>query len=272
MDVSLTRARRLVFGSPPYLQLKALIGPHAGYSYSGPTAAHGYVNIDPSQVTKIILLGPSHHVYLRGCAVSGASTYETPVGDITVDVETCKALLKTGNFEKMSLRVDEEEHSLELHLPYIAQVMKGHDFSLVPIMVGSIDAELEKVYGEILSEYFGKPGHLFIVSTDFCHWGSRFRYTFYDRSFGKIWRCVEHLDRKGMDLIEKKSPTEFRDYLEEYNNTICGRHPISIFLQAVNLSGVESSIKFVHYAQSSKCLRETDSSVSYASAICYSSI
>ena len=49
-------------------------------------------------------------MYLRGCAVSGASTYETPVGDITVDVETCKALLKTGNFEKMSLRVDEEEH------------------------------------------------------------------------------------------------------------------------------------------------------------------
>jgi len=210
-------------------------------------------------------------VYLRGCALTGADTYETPVGDIKVDVETCDALMRTGKFERMSLSVDEEEHSLEMHLPYIAHVMKGRDFSLVPIMVGAIDSESEKVYGELLSEYFDKPGHLFIVSSDFCHWGRRFRFTYFDNKDGEIWQSIEKLDKAGMSLIEKKSPAEFRDYLNQYENTICGRHPISVFLQTVKYSTSckNNEIKFVHYAQSSKCMMMSDSSVSYASAICY---
>ncbi len=253
--------------------LKALIGPHAGYSYSGETAAYGYVDIDPAKVTKIFLLGPSHHVYLDGCALSGATTYRTPVGDIEVDTATCNKLRETGHFQEMSLQVDEEEHSLEMHLPYIAHVMKGHRFTLVPIMVGAINAKSEKLYGNLLSEYFDTPGHLFIVSSDFCHWGARFRYTFYDKSQGQIWNSIEKLDKMGMKLIEKKSAEDFREYLEEYENTICGRHPISVFLQVVNHSKTAetSEVKFVHYEQSSKCKTMSDSSVSYASAICFSS-
>ena len=248
--------------------LKALIGPHAGYSYSGKTAAYGYVDIDPTKVTKIFLLGPSHHVYLNGCAVSGAHVYETPVGDIEVDTETCKVLEKTGKFQRMSLRVDEEEHSLEMHLPYIAHVMKGHPFTLVPIMVGAIDAKSEKLYGSLLSEYFETPGHLFIISSDFCHWGRRFRYTFFDKSQGQIWNSIEKLDKMGMNLIEKKSSEAFREYLDEYENTICGRHPISVFLQVLS-HAKSTEVKFVHYEQSSKCHNMNDSSVSYASAICF---
>ena len=251
-------------------RLRALIGPHAGYSYSGKTAAYGYVDIDPTQVKKIFLLGPSHHVYLDGCAVSGAKKYETPIGDIEVDNEVCRALERTGHFQRMNLRVDEEEHSLEMHLPYIAHVMKGHEFTLVPIMVGAIDAKSEQLYGKVLSEYFDKPGHLFIISSDFCHWGKRFRFTFFDKSQGQIWNSIETLDKMGMKLIEKKSAQEFRTYLEDYGNTICGRHPISVFLQVVNHSET-AEIKFVHYEQSSKCHSMSDSSVSYASAICFSS-
>lgn len=251
-------------------RLRALIGPHAGYSYSGKTAAYGYVDIDPTQVKKIFLLGPSHHVYLDGCAVSGAKKYETPIGDIEVDNEVCRALERTGHFQRMNLRVDEEEHSLEMHLPYIAHVMKGHEFTLVPIMVGAIDAKSEQLYGKVLSEYFDKPGHLFIISSDFCHWGTRFRFTFFDKSQGQIWNSIETLDKMGMKLIEKKSAQEFRTYLEDYGNTICGRHPISVFLQVVNHSET-AEIKFVHYEQSSKCHSMSDSSVSYASAICFSS-
>jgi AmmeMemoRadiSam system protein B len=248
--------------------LKALIGPHAGYSYSGRTAAFGYVDIQPEKVSKIFLLGPSHHVYLDGCAISGASIYRTPVGDIEVDAETCKELEETGEFRRMNLRVDEEEHSLEMHLPYIAHVMKGHDFTLVPIMVGSINATSEKKYGDLLSKYFDEPGNLFIISSDFCHWGTRFRYTFFDKAQGQVWNSIEKLDKMGMELIEKKSAREFREYLEEYENTICGRHPISIFLQV--LDHCESTkVQFVHYEQSSKCKSTNDSSVSYASAICF---
>ena len=77
----------------------------------------------PDGVRRVLLLGPSHSAYLAGCAVSGCDAYATPAGDITVDGPARAALLATGQFETMDLAVDEREHSLELHLPYIAHVM-----------------------------------------------------------------------------------------------------------------------------------------------------
>ena len=102
---------------------RALIAPHAGYAYSGPTAAWAYRHVAPDGVRRVLLLGPSHSAYLAGCAVSGCDAYATPAGDITVDGAARAALLATGQFETMDLAVDEREHSLELHLPYIAHVM-----------------------------------------------------------------------------------------------------------------------------------------------------
>mmetsp|Transcript_11651 Transcript_11651/g.29668 ORF Transcript_11651/g.29668 Transcript_11651/m.29668 type:complete len:300 (+) Transcript_11651:88-987(+) len=265
-----TAAPGTIGGLHPKRKLKAIIGPHAGYSYSGKTAAFGYVDIDPSKISRIFLLGPSHHVYLRGCAVSGATTYQTPLGDIAVDGSVCSELSSTGKFSRMPMDVDEDEHSLEMHLPYIAHVMRGHPFTLVPILVGSVDASSEKVYGELLSRYLDCPSTLFIISSDFCHWGKRFRFTHYDAADGPIHKSIENLDRKGMHLIEEKNPEAFRKYLEEYQNTICGRHPISVFLQAILHSSCDAAeVQFVHYAQSSHCKCADDSSVSYATALCY---
>ena len=102
---------------------RALIAPHAGYAYSGPTAAWAYRHVVPDGVRRVLILGPSHSAYLAGCAVSGCDAYATPAGDITVDGAARAALLATGQFETMDLAVDEREHSLELHLPYIAHVM-----------------------------------------------------------------------------------------------------------------------------------------------------
>ena len=81
-----------LFSVPPYLQLKALIGPHAGYSYSGPTAAHGYANIDPSQVTDI-LLGPSTTWAFGAVLFQGLHVRDACRG-YHGDVETRKALLR----------------------------------------------------------------------------------------------------------------------------------------------------------------------------------
>ena len=65
--------------------LKAIIGPHAGLEYSGPTGAWAYINIDPSKYKRVILLGPSHYLYLDNCALSKMSKYLTPIGDLTID-------------------------------------------------------------------------------------------------------------------------------------------------------------------------------------------
>lgn len=98
--------------------VRAAICPHAGYSYSGPSAAHSYRHLDPSKVERVFILGPSHHHYTKRCELSQLSTYLTPVGNLTLDRSVIDSLHKTEAFDKMSQDVDEAEHSIEMQLPY----------------------------------------------------------------------------------------------------------------------------------------------------------
>eukprot|EP00501_MAST-03F_sp_TOSAG23-6_P000557 GSMAST32.ASY1.ANO1.578.1 assembled CDS len=185
-------------------------------------------------VKRVFLLGPSHKFYSDKCLLSMADLYETPLGDIPVDKEIRDELMTTGLFDYMDRRVDEDEHSLELHLPYIVLSMKKQPFKLVPIMVGSTSTELESMYGHILAKYLDDPSNIFIISSDFCHWGSRFDFQWSDRSLGPIYKSIEWLDKRGMELI---------------------------------YTSVGFDIIFVKYAQSNQCLCDQDTSVSYASAV-----
>ncbi|KAK3741285.1 hypothetical protein QZH41_012575, partial [Actinostola sp. cb2023] len=217
---------------------RAIIAPHAGYIYCGPCGAHAYKQVDPSRVKRVFILGPSHHVHLTGCDLTGCSYYSTPFYDLEVDKAVNDELLKTGDFDMMSKSTDENEHSIELHLPYIAKVMesKRGQFTIVPVLVGSLTPEKERKYGEIFSKYFMNPENLFIISSDFCHWGEyntlckRFRYHYQDSRYHHIHESIEALDRKGMDHIERLDAGGFSDYIEKYANTICGRYPIGVFL------------------------------------------
>lgn len=254
---------------------RAIIAPHAGYAYSGPCAAFAYGQVDPASVKRIFLLGPSHHVYLDGCAVTTVKQYETPLYNIPIDLETTEKLKATGKFQEMSVKMDENEHSLEMHLPYIAKVMEARQglYSLVPILVGGLSSKKEEEYGEIFSEYLVEPDNLFVISSDFCHWGKRFSFTYANPEWGEIHESIEKLDKMGMDIIERIDVKGFRAYLKQYGNTICGRNPIAVLLSALETlrttgsrSSSEYSLKFVHYAQSGPCRSTKDSSVSYASA------
>jgi hypothetical protein len=181
----------------------------------------------------------------------------------------------------MSVSVDEREHSLEMHLPYIVQVMGQRQYTLVPIMVGAINEAAEQRFGRLLAPYLADPENLFVISSDFCHWGERFGFSYHDPCHGgEIYQSVEALDRKGMVCIECQDPNAYADYQREFNNTICGRHPIAVLLNALsalkennnnNNGGQQqhwqSQLKFVRYEQSSQARRPEDSSVSYASAV-----
>ena len=96
----------------------------------------------------------------------------------------------------MSLDTDEAEHSIEMHLPYVAKVMapKKDRYTVVPVLVGAISAEKEARYGQIFAKYLADPTNLFVISSDFCHWGDRFHYTFYDESKGEIHQSIKALD------------------------------------------------------------------------------
>lgn len=279
----------------PVQGCKAVIAPHAGYSYSGPTAAWAYKAIDTTGITRVFILGPSHHFYMNGCALSSCEEYETPIGNLPLDQDTINELRATGKFEALSLQADEDEHSLEMHLPYVRKVFEGKDIKIVPIVVGAINEEKEAEYGAILAPYLAKPDTICVVSSDFCHWGTRFSYTYYypdeeasSRSGFDLSRSVKpspsypihesitRLDKDAMDILTippKSAETAHRDfarYLQKTKNTICGRHPIGVLFGAMAVlekeEGVKPLVKWVRYEQSSQCESIRDSSVSYASA------
>mmetsp|Transcript_31759 Transcript_31759/g.51249 ORF Transcript_31759/g.51249 Transcript_31759/m.51249 type:complete len:129 (+) Transcript_31759:684-1070(+) len=123
------------------------------------------------------------------------------------------------------------------------------------------------MYGRLLAKYLDDPANFFIISSDFCHWGSRFSYTHYDPSHGPIHKSIEALDRQGMDLIVKQDAPGFTAYLRKYSNTICGRHPIGVLISALFHARTKFSVQFVDYAQSSPVVSKRDSSVSYAAGV-----
>ncbi|ORX49440.1 UPF0103-domain-containing protein [Hesseltinella vesiculosa] len=274
LNQQLNRFLNDVTEKAPGKNVCAIIGPHAGYTYSGPTAAHAYNE-------RVFLLGPSHHVYLDGCGLSRCDRYETPLGNLTLDRTTIEELAATKEFSWMSQHVDEDEHSIEMHLPYTYKIFESKidQIKIVPILVGAIDAEKEKKYGQLLAKYLLDPKTLFIVSSDFCHWGRRFRYTYYQDQQGArnlspsssttlpIHESIRQLDHEGMAMIASLDFDAFEDYLVRTRNTICGRHPIAVLLAALQaLPEKKSTLVFTNYAQSSACQTIQDSSVSYASA------
>lgn len=260
-------AKAKASGQPAGPAARAIIAPHAGYSYCGHVMAHAYQHIDPDSVRRVFLLGPSHYLATRKCVLSGAQEYATPLGPLPIDAGVYAELQATGAFEAMDMDADETEHSLELHTPYIRKIMGSRAFSLVPIMVGALSTEGEARYGALLAPYLTDASNLFIISSDFCHWGSRFRYTFTNKEQGPIWRSIQWLDELGMKAIEQCDPAAFTAYQQKYQNTICGRHPIAVLLQMVAHSAAKWSIAFNCYDQSSKATSSSDSSVSYAAAV-----
>lgn len=69
-----------------------------------------------------------------------------------------------------------------------------NQFTIIPILVGSLSPDVEASYGALLAPYLADPQNLFVISSDFCHWGKRFSYTYYDESCGPIHKSIEQLD------------------------------------------------------------------------------
>lgn len=266
--------------APSGMTVHAVIAPHAGYSYSGSTAAYAYAALNPRRFSRVIVLGPSHHVYLRDrCAITDAHTLETPIGNLAVDREVVDGLLehsdRKARFVRMGADMDEAEHSIEMHLPYLRHVFANTDVKIVPIVVGALSEDTEREFGRVFSPWLGDGETFFVISSDFCHWGTRFRYTRLDRIYNHIWQSIEHLDREGMSIIESGDHSAFCRYHQRTENTICGRHPIGVLMSALSHCSAhcdrEFGTSFVRYKQSSRCMKMSDSSVSYASALVYTS-
>lgn len=252
--------------------LKSIIAPHAGYSYSGPTAAFAFININPDNYDRVVVLGPSHHEYFKGCGLSPFKEAQTPFGNIPIDIVLNAKLEKKSLFKTISAKVDESEHSIEMELPFLKMIFNTKQFTLLPIMIGEINLQEAQEIGNTLLEIYEDPKTLFVISSDFCHWGKRFGYTYYDKAFNEIWQSTENLDKMALEIIGKLNPVELNEYFSKYKNTICGRKPISIVLFVIDEyqkknKGKSVSFECAGYSQSDQVTSMNGSSVSYAAGI-----
>ena len=144
---------------------KALIVPHAGYIYSGSTAALAYASLTPlrQQIKRVVLLGPTHRVAVNGLAVPENSAFATPLGNIPLDLEAIAQLRDLPQIV-FSDRVHAQEHSLEVHLPFLQRTLDY--FKLVPLAVG--EASPQDV-AEVLDLLWGGPETLIVISSDLSH-------------------------------------------------------------------------------------------------------
>jgi AmmeMemoRadiSam system protein B len=145
---------------------KAIVVPHAGYVYSGPVAASAYARLAPlaGTVTRVVLLGPTHRVPVRGLAVSPARAFATPLGEVPVDaaaVARARALPQVV----VSEAAHAFEHALEVQLPFLQTVLGR--FAVAPFAVG--DASAEDVAG-VLDALWGGDETLIVVSSDLSHY------------------------------------------------------------------------------------------------------
>ena len=145
---------------------KALIAPHAGYVYSGPIAATAYRTLAPSRATvrRVLLAGPAHFVPLRGVALPSADAFATPLGPVTVDGEArVRALGVDGTVIDDNAHAD--EHSLEVHLPFITEVLG--ELPVLPLLVGRGEPG---VLADVLDALWGGDETRVVVSTDLSHY------------------------------------------------------------------------------------------------------
>lgn len=145
---------------------KALIVPHAGYIYSGQTAAKAYALLRPciNSIERVLLLGPTHRVAVEGIALPSCSDFETPLGLIPIDQDAIAALKNLPQIV-VSDAAHAQEHSLEVQLPFLQKVLG--DFKCVPLAVGKVSIQ---DVAQVLNILWGGPETLIVISSDLSHY------------------------------------------------------------------------------------------------------
>ncbi len=145
---------------------KAIVAPHAGFIYSGAIAASIYALLSPARarIKRVVLLGPTHRVAIHGMALPGADAFATPLGTVPVDVENVKQLMALP-FVGANSEAHRQEHSLEVHLPFLQTVFE--DFTVTPLAVGRASAQQ---VASVIDLLWGGDETLIVVSSDLSHY------------------------------------------------------------------------------------------------------
>ena len=195
---------------------KAIVVPHAGYVYSGPIAASAYSTLRAfPTISRIVLLGPTHRVAVHGVAVPACDAFVTPLGPVPIDRQALAAIADWPHVV-VSDEVHAEEHSLEVHLPFLIKTLEH--FSLIPLAVGQVTPE---AVAEVLERLWDGDETLIVVSSDLSH------YLPYDTAWS--------LDGETAQTIVALNPTVS-------HHQACGATPINGLLIAARNHGLQARL------------------------------
>jgi AmmeMemoRadiSam system protein B len=216
-------------------KLLGLISPHAGYAYSGQTAAYAYHQLQDREVDTVVLMGPSHRAWVGDYAVSSEDAYETPLGRVLLD----QAFIADLETRVPLRRIERDaEHSLEIQLPFLQRQLD--DFRLVPIMISadhpSIAQRLATALVEIIRQRSTENGHtLLVASSDLHHIEN------YDEVVRRDQLVVDAIAAYDLDILTT--------LLMAPGCSVCGRMPILTTLHAAKTLGADA-VRVLHHTNS----------------------
>jgi len=245
-------------------KILGLMSPHAGYVFSGQVAAYSYSQIKDRQYDTVIILGPSHHVYLKGASVGNWDAYATPLGKVKVNKEIVTSLLSIGEPFHFVEQAHIMEHSVETQIPFLQRVLKN--FDIVPIVIGPLSLINCKKISGALVKIVKKRNVLFVASSDMSHFPG--------------YNNANTVDRKTLALIEEGNPDSvfssekklLKKGIPNLSTTLCGLSSVVTVMMTVKQLG-GNAVTILHYANSGDISihgrRETRRVVGYGAVAFY---
>ena len=227
---------------PKNKTLKALIMPHAGYIYSGRTAAHAAEILDGKAFSKVIILGPDHRVGFKNGAISSAAAYETPLGLLKLHPDAVRLKNRYDCFRPVPAS-DQAEHSIEVILPFLQVFL--NDFQIVPIVMGPGDVPQ---YASAINGIYDDQT-LLVVSSDLSH------YLSYDKA--------NRRDRETISMILNLNGKA----LAADSNRACGLTPLLVLIDLARKHNWESAL--LYYENSADTAGPRQQVVGYAAIAFY---
>ena len=227
-----------------------VVVPHAGYLYSGGVAGAVYARVNPPDVC--VILGPNHAGLGAGAAVVTAGTWETPLGEATIDTELARAILDRSRVLEEDARAHQKEHSIEVQLPFLQ--VRFPQVPFVPICLYSHEYGVCQDVGRAMAEAIQASGKrvLLIASTDMSHYISR--------------ELAERKDRMAIDAMVNLDPERLHQTVLRERISMCGFHPATAILIAAKALGA-SRAELIRYATSGDVTKDYTSVVGYAGLI-----
>ncbi len=243
----------LTFSGPiPNLSnVTGLVCPHAGYAYSGKTAAFAFKLLEGTNFKTAIVISPSHQEYFPGISIYDGDAYSTPLGVIKVNKEIAEKLTRDSNIIFKGVLGHKQEHAIEVQLPFLQTVLK--DFQIVPIVMGDQGKIFMDDLAAKLSEVIDDKTIL-IASSDLSHYHSKSEA---DRLDSVVEKRINDFDYEGLQID-----------LEERNCEACGGGPIVAMMKAASMLNKKKS-KVLHRSDSGDTTGDNLEVVGYLSAAVY---